>query len=96
MKKIMINKLILCILTILFLQLCQEMISSNRQSEVQLYAYMFIIVCNSYCNDFEFEGYDYKLIEDIEQMNDIFRYLGSILQSDREIDENVSHRIRVR
>jgi hypothetical protein len=24
-------------------------------------------------------------------MNDIFRYLGSMLQSDREIDENVSH-----
>jgi hypothetical protein len=27
-------------------------------------------------------------------MNDTFRYLGSMLQSDREIDENVSHRIR--
>jgi hypothetical protein len=27
-------------------------------------------------------------------MNDIFRYLGSMLQSDREIDENVSHRIK--
>jgi hypothetical protein len=29
-------------------------------------------------------------------MNDISRYLGSMLQSDREIDEDVSHRIRVR
>jgi hypothetical protein len=28
-------------------------------------------------------------------MNDIFRYLRSILQSDGEIDEDVSHRIRV-
>jgi Reverse transcriptase (RNA-dependent DNA polymerase) len=28
-------------------------------------------------------------------MNDTFRYLGSMLQSDGEIDENVSHKIRV-
>jgi hypothetical protein len=27
-------------------------------------------------------------------MNDTFRYLGSMLQSDGEIDEDVSHRIR--
>jgi hypothetical protein len=27
-------------------------------------------------------------------MNDTFRYLGSMLQSDEEIDEDVSHRIR--
>jgi hypothetical protein len=27
-------------------------------------------------------------------MNDTFQYLGSILQSDGEIDEDVSHRIR--
>jgi hypothetical protein len=27
--------------------------------------------------------------------NDIFRYLGLMLQSDGEIDENVSHRIRI-
>jgi hypothetical protein len=27
-------------------------------------------------------------------MNDIFRYLGSMLQSEGEIDEYVSHRIR--
>jgi hypothetical protein len=29
-------------------------------------------------------------------MNDIFRYLGSMLQSEGEIDEDVSHRIIVR
>jgi hypothetical protein len=29
-------------------------------------------------------------------MNDTFRYLGSMLQSDREIDEDISHRIRAR
>jgi hypothetical protein len=29
-------------------------------------------------------------------MNDTFRYLGSMLQSDGEIDEDVSHKIRVR
>jgi hypothetical protein len=29
-------------------------------------------------------------------MNDVFRYLGSMLQSDGEIDEDVSHRIRAR
>jgi hypothetical protein len=29
-------------------------------------------------------------------MNDIFRYLGSMLQSEREIDEDVSHRIGAR
>jgi hypothetical protein len=28
-------------------------------------------------------------------MNDTFRYLGSMLQSEGEIDEDVSHRIRV-
>jgi hypothetical protein len=27
-------------------------------------------------------------------MNDTFRYLRSMLQSDREIDKNVSHRIK--
>jgi hypothetical protein len=27
-------------------------------------------------------------------MNDTFRYLGSMLQSEGEIDENVSHKIR--
>jgi hypothetical protein len=27
-------------------------------------------------------------------MNDTFRYLGSMLQSEGEIDEDVSHRIR--
>jgi hypothetical protein len=27
-------------------------------------------------------------------MKDIFRYLGSILQSDKGINENVSHRIK--
>jgi hypothetical protein len=27
-------------------------------------------------------------------MNDTFRYLRSMLQSDREINENVSHRIK--
>jgi hypothetical protein len=27
-------------------------------------------------------------------MNDTFQYLGSMLQSEGEIDENVSHRLR--
>jgi hypothetical protein len=29
-------------------------------------------------------------------MNDIFRYLGSMLQNEGEIDEDVSHKIRAR
>jgi hypothetical protein len=37
---------------------------------------------------------DASLDERVVSMNDTFRYLGSMLQSDREIDENVSHRIR--
>jgi hypothetical protein len=34
------------------------------------------------------------LDERVVPINDTFRYLGSMLQSDGEINENVSHRIR--
>jgi hypothetical protein len=37
---------------------------------------------------------DVSLDGRVVPMNDTFRYLGSILQSEREIDENVSYRIR--
>jgi hypothetical protein len=37
---------------------------------------------------------DVSLDERVVPMNDIFRYLGLMLQSDREINEDVSHRIR--
>jgi hypothetical protein len=37
---------------------------------------------------------DASLDERIISMNETFRYSGSMLQSDREIDENISHRIR--
>jgi Reverse transcriptase (RNA-dependent DNA polymerase) len=39
------------------------------------------------------DGY-ISLDERVVPMNDTFRYLGSMLQSDEEIDEDVSHRIR--
>jgi Reverse transcriptase (RNA-dependent DNA polymerase) len=39
------------------------------------------------------DGY-VSLDELVVSMNDTFRYLGSMLQSDGEIDEDVSHRIR--
>jgi Reverse transcriptase (RNA-dependent DNA polymerase) len=42
---------------------------------------------NSYDGDVSLDGR-------VVPMNDTFRYLGSILQSEGEIDENVSHRIR--
>jgi hypothetical protein len=38
---------------------------------------------------------DVSLDGRVVPMNDTFRYLRSMLQSDREIDEDVSHRIRV-
>jgi hypothetical protein len=38
---------------------------------------------------------DVSLDERVVHMNDTFRYLGSMLQSEGEIDEDVSHRIRV-
>jgi hypothetical protein len=38
---------------------------------------------------------DASLFGRVVPMNDIFRYLGSMLQSEGEIDEDVSHRIRV-
>jgi hypothetical protein len=38
---------------------------------------------------------DVSLDGRVVSMNDTFRYLGSMLQSDGEIDEDVSHRIRV-
>jgi ribosomal protein L24E len=38
---------------------------------------------------------DVRLDGRVVLMNDTFRYLGSMLQSEREIDEDVSHRIRV-
>jgi Reverse transcriptase (RNA-dependent DNA polymerase) len=37
---------------------------------------------------------DISLDGRVVTMNDTFRYLGSMLQSDGEIDENVSYRIR--
>jgi hypothetical protein len=37
---------------------------------------------------------DVSLDGRVVPMNDTFRYLGSMLQSDGEIDEDVSHRIR--
>jgi hypothetical protein len=37
---------------------------------------------------------DVSLDERVVPMNDTFRYLGSMLQSEGEIDEHVSHRIR--
>jgi hypothetical protein len=37
---------------------------------------------------------DVSLDGQVVLMNDTFRYLGSMLQSDREIDEDVNHRIR--
>jgi hypothetical protein len=37
---------------------------------------------------------DVSLDGRVVPMNDTFRYLRSILQSDRKIDEDVSHRIR--
>jgi hypothetical protein len=37
---------------------------------------------------------DVSLDGQVVSMNDTFRYLRSILQSEKEIDENVSHRIR--
>jgi hypothetical protein len=37
---------------------------------------------------------DVSLDGRVVPMNDIFRYLGSILQSEGEIDEDVSHKIR--
>jgi hypothetical protein len=37
---------------------------------------------------------DASLDERIISMNETFQYSGSMLQSDREIDENISHRIR--
>jgi hypothetical protein len=37
---------------------------------------------------------DVSLDGRVVPINDTFRYLGSMLQSDGEIDENVSHRIR--
>jgi hypothetical protein len=39
---------------------------------------------------------DMSLDGRVVPINDSFWYLGSMLQSDREIDEDVSHRIRVR
>jgi hypothetical protein len=38
---------------------------------------------------------DVSLDERVVSMNDTFQYLGSMLQSDGEIDKDVSHRIRV-
>jgi hypothetical protein len=38
---------------------------------------------------------DVSLDGQVVPMNDIFRYLRSMLQSDGEIDEYVSHKIRV-
>jgi hypothetical protein len=38
---------------------------------------------------------DISLDGRVVPMNDTFRYLGSMLQSEGEIDEDVSHRIRV-
>jgi hypothetical protein len=37
---------------------------------------------------------DVSLDGRVVPMNDTFRYLGSMLQSEGEIDEDVSHRIR--
>jgi hypothetical protein len=37
---------------------------------------------------------DVSLDGQVVPMNDTFRYLGSMLQSEGEIDEDVSHRIR--
>jgi hypothetical protein len=37
---------------------------------------------------------DISLDGRVVPMNDTFRYLGSILQSEGEIDEDVSHKIR--
>jgi hypothetical protein len=37
---------------------------------------------------------DVSLDGRVVPMNDTFRYLGSMLQSEGEIDKNVSHRIR--
>jgi hypothetical protein len=38
---------------------------------------------------------DVRLDGQVLPKKDIFRYLGSILQNDRDIDEDVSHRIKV-
>ena len=42
------------------------------------------------------EDEDVTLVGQVVPRRDIFRYLGSMLQSDGEIDEDVSHRIRAR
>jgi hypothetical protein len=39
---------------------------------------------------------DVSLDGRVVPINDTFRYLGSMLQSDRKIDEDVSHRKRAR
>jgi hypothetical protein len=39
---------------------------------------------------------DVSLDGRVVPMNDTFRYSRSMLQSDREIDEDISHRIRAR
>jgi hypothetical protein len=41
------------------------------------------------------EEVDVRLDGQVLPKKDIFRYLGSILQNDRDIDEDVSHRIKV-
>jgi hypothetical protein len=38
---------------------------------------------------------DIRLNGQVVPKKDIFHYLGSILQKDRDIDEDVSHRIKV-
>jgi hypothetical protein len=38
---------------------------------------------------------DVRLDGQVLPKKDIFHYLGSILQNDRDIDEDVSHRIKV-
>jgi hypothetical protein len=40
-------------------------------------------------------GGDVRLDGQMIPKKDTFRYLGSMLQKDKDIDENVSHRIKV-
>jgi hypothetical protein len=59
-------------------------------NEIIYYGYMISLVKKKKNLD---DG-DVSLDGRVVHMNDTFRYLGSILQSEGEIDEDVSHRIR--
>jgi hypothetical protein len=54
-----------------------------------------ILWCMLFADDMVLIDGDVSLDGRVVPRNDTFRYLGSMLQSEREIDEDVSHIIRV-